>query len=580
MSKRSYQGLTALAVAENPVHSVTPDMPVAEACRLVAEQGLAGLLVLIDGTLGGVITRVRFNRLHLAADLSLDKLMSNNFIEVQPTSRVTDLVTLIDQDPERILLVRGPEGEYAGIITAGTLVTRLGEQLEKVECELEAVLDTVNEAITIIDRTETVIGWNQRAQKLYNIQPEEIIGKKIGQFFDNLVVTKACKEQRKVRDSYHQPGYGTHVLINASPIIAGGQVIGSVSSERDITETVYLHRELSKASSQVRQLEKEIFKMNGEKDPFYKIKGNSKKLLETINMARRVATTNAAVLIRGESGTGKELFAEAIHQQSSRRANPFIVINCGAIPPTLFESELFGYQAGAFTGADRKGKPGKFELANGGTIFLDEIGELQPEMQVKLLRVLQNKMFYRVGGSEPIHVDVRVIAATHRDLEEMIARGSFREDLYYRLNVVSLEIPALKDRKEDIPELVNLFVQEFALLHGRGNLKIGTDVISALLNYSWPGNIRELRNVVERLVILADGDLVRKEHLPESIRLCRQQPKLESLGTSLVEETERTERQLILKTLDEVGGNKSRAAKVLGIPRSTLYYKMKILGIT
>ncbi|WP_227763121.1 sigma-54 interaction domain-containing protein [Zhaonella formicivorans] len=455
------------------------------------------------------------------------------------------------------------------------IIPVLWQYLLTLEAQLEAVLETVNEAVTIIDRDDVVVGWSRRAQEMYKIAPESILGQKIEDFFSSLVVTGVLNNG-EVRDSYHQPCRGTHVLINASPIRLGGEIIGSVGAERDITETVYLHNELSKASHQVRLLEEEIKKF-APGESFTKIRGKSKKLGEIVSLAKKVAGTNAAVLIRGESGTGKGLFAEAIHQESQRGAGPFVIVNCGAIPPSLFESELFGCQEGS-GGYDQKGKPGKFELANGGTIFFDEVDSLQLDMQVKLLRALQTKKIYRLGAEEPIMVDVRVVAATNRDLEKLVAQGLFREDLYYQLNVVAVDIPPLRERKDDLPELVYLFVQEFSALHGREIREIEPELMSILLSYPWPGNIRELRNVIERLVILAEGEKISAAHLPDSLRNIKAMADAENVS-NLCELTERAERQMILRTLEEAGGNKSKAAKLLGIPRSTLYYKLKNLNL-
>lgn len=464
-----------------------------------------------------------------------------------------------------------------GLLSSSQMMEWLWETLRERESQIKGILDTAHEAIAVIDAEDQVIGWNRAAEEMYQIPALEIINKKIDQYFTSLVVTDVVNKV-EVRDAYHQPCAGTHVLINASPIKLNDKIIGSVSAERDITETVYLHSELSKASSQVRLLEQEISKINSKKEAFTKIYGHSRKLTEVINLAKKVANTDAAVLIRGESGTGKELFAEAIHQESRRHDKPFIVINCGAIPPSLFESELFGYQPGAFTGADAKGRLGKFELAHEGTIFLDEIGELSPEHQVKLLRVLQNKKFYRVGGGDPVDVDVRVIAATHRDLEQMIGTGAFREDLYYRINVVSLLVPPLRERRDDIPELLYLFIREFCHQHNRDLVQLDEEIMDVLINYAWPGNIRELRNVVERMVVLADEEVIGVSLLPEAIR--QSQHRTGNRETSsLAAMTEEKERQIILTALQEAKGNRSQAARQLGIPRSTLYYKMKTLNI-
>lgn len=477
-------------------------------------------------------------------------------------------------------LVVNHKGKALGVLSWIDIAKKIFEKYKYLEAQMEAVLECVNESITVINEHDTVEFWNPAAEKLYNIKQSEIVGEKIDRFFTNLVVTKVVKEKHEVREAYHQPRTGTHVLINSTPVRVNGHVAGSVSAEKDITEVIQLHNQLSIASSQVAELEQEISKFANEKDVFSKIYGHNSKLKEIISLAKRVATTQAAVLIRGESGTGKELFAEAIHQQSSRQDKPFIVINAAAIPANLLESELFGYEAGAFTGADKKGKKGTFELANEGTIFLDEIGEMPIEMQAKLLRVLQNQVFYRVGGNSPVKVNVRIIAATHRDLEKMIAEGTFREDLYYRLNVVALEIPPVRVRKDDIPELAYLFVKEFSAIHGKKIKSIEPELMGLFLSYHWPGNIRELRNVIERLVILSDDDKVRADNLPEHLRLPVLSPMISSMGSvNLNEVTEQTERQVIIKTLEDVNWNKSEAAKKLGVPRSTLYYKLKALKI-
>ncbi len=563
----------------HPVATAPSGTTVARGKELINDGKYKGL-VLVDGS--RITGACPGDYLHIArnADTPLHTLDYCRHIRlVSPETPLEKLLQITENSTLPIFVVCVNGQHPTGIIDPGRLARWLWGQLVLTDSCLKAVVDTVNEAITIIDRQEKVICWNKRAEKLYNIPASEITGKPIKSFFTRLVATRVLEEKREVRNSYHQPCEGTHVLINAGPIRIGDEVIGSIAAERDITELVHLHQDLSRANTQVRMLEKEIKNMNGRYDPFSKITGHSMRLSETVALARRVAGTDASVLIRGESGTGKDLFAEAIHHESNRRDKPFIVINCGAIPATLFESELFGYQGGAFTGADRRGKPGKFELADGGTIFLDEIGELPPEMQVKLLRVIQQSVFYRVGGNVPIKVDVRIIAATNRNLENMIARRQFREDLYYRLNVVSLEIPPLRERKEDIPELVYTFINEFSQHHNRSIVQVAPEVMSILLSYSWPGNVRELRNVLERLVILAEGDTIEEKHLPRNMRMMTLERTIQDPSSTLIDLTRRTEREIIARALRQANGNKARAAKSLGIPRSTLYYRMKTLKL-
>ncbi|RYD04564.1 hypothetical protein N752_14420 [Desulforamulus aquiferis] len=482
---------------------------------------------------------------------------------------------------DSVPVVTGQNDQPLGIVDPLAAAALMHQEFVKVRSYLDSVLNLVNESVCGIDLGHKVVIWNSKAEELYGVKSEEILSGRIEDFFSNIRITNCMHENKELRGHYHQPCDGTHVLINSGPVAAADGILGGVSVEKDITEVVQLNQELSKASSQVKLLEQEIRKMSGQDCAFRKLTGRSLAIQNLINFGKKVSSTDATVLLRGESGTGKELFARAIHQNSTRHLRPFIVVNCGAIPNNLFESELFGYESGAFTGADRKGKPGMFELANGGTIFLDEIGEMPLEMQVKLLRVLQEGSYYRVGGSESVQVNVRVLAATHRDLESMISRRQFREDLYYRLNVVTLEIPPLRERREDIPELVHLFVQEFCQKYGKSVVKIEPSVMTSFLDYSWPGNIRELKNAVERLVVLTEGDIIDEQSLPENLR----RNTYISLVTApaaqgkLIDVAVEAEKQLIIKTLQQVRGNRSEAARVLGIPRSTLYYKLRQLGI-
>ena len=444
----------------------------------------------------------------------------------------------------------------------------------------QGLLDVLEEAVCVIDDMENVIGWNRRAEALYGISAMEIIGQPIEKFFSNLLLTRAMKDGKVLRETYHKPCPGTHVLINAQPIYFRGRVAGGVSAEREITELVNLNQKLSQASQEVQTLREEIDKIQAKTDEFSAIYGHSPLIAEAVRVARRVATANVPILLRGESGSGKELFARAIHDASHRNGS-FVAINCGAIPANLFESELFGYESGAFTGADRKGKFGFLERSHGGTLFLDEIGEMPKDMQVKLLRVLQEQIFYRVGSTKPVHVDLRVIAATHRDLEGMINRGEFREDLYYRMNVVTIPLPSLRERREDIPELVHRGLRYFGNLHAKVIQRIDPAVMAALLDYEWPGNVRELFNVLERMVILCDGDTLNPENLPINLT-DENSAKTKYMALSaggLNAMTEDMERNLIQRVLEESGNNKAIAAQKLGIPRSTLYYKMNSLRI-
>lgn len=290
--------------------------------------------------------------------------------------------------------------------------------------------------------------------------------------------------------------------------------------------------------------------------------GNSKAMQEVFDLIAQVARSDATVLIRGESGTGKELVAHAIHYNSSRADKPFIKVNCAALPETVIESELFGHEKGSFTGAIATRK-GRFELANGGTIFLDEIGDLSPTTQIKLLRVLQEREFERVGGNETIRCNVRVIAATNRNLEQLMEKGSFREDLYYRLNVFPIHIPPLRERKSDIILLVDHFIEKYATLNHKKIQRISTPAIDLLMAYHWPGNVRELENCIERAVLLSTDEVIHSHHLPPSLQSAESTNT--RLHTTLQEALDNLERELILDALKSTKGNMAKAAKLLGI---------------
>ena len=324
-----------------------------------------------------------------------------------------------------------------------------------------------------------------------------------------------------------------------------------------------------------KQVDKQRHKEKESKDePSTGIIGTSPPMQELIEMIGYVAPTEATVLIAGESGTGKELVAESLHRNSNRQDGPFVKVNCAALAETLLESELFGHEKGSFTGADRS-REGKFVQADGGTLFLDEIGETSQAMQVKLLRVLQEQELQRVGGEETLYVNVRVIAATNRNLEEEVAAGNFREDLYYRLNVVMLTVPPLRERKEDIPDLVHYFVEKFAEKNRRTVEGITSECMQLLLNYHWPGNVRELENAIERGVILMRGEQLTEKSLPLSLQKYSEKNQVNDNENGPPSSLQEAEKMLILQTLEETEGNKSEAARRLGISRKTLQNKLQ-----
>lgn len=509
------------------------------------------------------------------------------------------------------------EGPPQGYIAAADVLQHMLQAHRLLEAYLETTLETAGSALTLIDEEAKVAYWTSGAEHVFSIRKEDIVGQPAADFFppERLQSLKTLYTGETVYRKQHQPRPDLFALINARPVVLDGCIVGAVAAEVDITTEIRLHQELLHMSSKVRHLEKTVARLRPDSDPFAGIKGSSPGLRQCLETIRKISTTSATVLILGESGTGKELFAKAIHDLREPQTAPFIAINCGAIPASLFESELFGYEKGAFSGADPKGKKGKIELADGGTLFLDEIGEMPLELQVKLLRVLQEKSYFPVGGTRMKQANCRIIAATNQNLLGMIANNQFREDLYYRLNVINLVIPPLRMRKEDIYELTRTFLQEFSLLYNRHIESLPSEVFKMLFSYDWPGNVRELRNVIERIAILTTDGEVRPEYLPESLtasmdpkpstpegsmplRSMTARSSLHSAGDVPVtnqaenegflfevsplaykKQMDAYESEFLLQCLETVGGNKRMLAKRLGISRATLYNRMKRLGL-
>jgi len=322
----------------------------------------------------------------------------------------------------------------------------------------------------------------------------------------------------------------------------------------------------------LRQQLSERFRVDG-------IISESSEMSKVLNVAGRVADSNASVLITGETGTGKELIARSIHFSGSRSDKPFVAVNCAALPDNLLESELFGHEKGAFTGADRQRK-GRFETADGGTLFIDEVGEIPLSLQVKLLRVLQEKTFERIGSNNPLQANARIVAATNRDLEAMIREGAFRQDLFYRLNVVSIKIPPLRDRREDIPPLIEVFVRRFASENNKRIAGISKEAMDALMKYSYPGNVRELENIIQQSVVLSRGETIMRNDLPIRVNEdLNNSNSWQSGDASFTEKVEAFEKSLIIDALSEVGHVQTRAAERLGISERHLRYKLKKYGM-
>ncbi len=448
----------------------------------------------------------------------------------------------------------------------------------------EFVLDNIPDYITIVDANCKTIFFNKSCEKYYNISKEEIIGKDIRDFFPNSLLPKVIEQQKSYDNIYNSPRENSYTVISAIPLYdSEGKLIGGLARDRDITELVKLSNVLNKTQASLTKLEKKYSLIENGQSYFSNIIGRNPLFIQTITLCKNVSRTPMNILLKGESGTGKELFAKAIHYESDRDGN-FVAINCSAIPSELFESELFGYEEGAFTGAKKDGKIGKFEEANGGTLFLDEIGDMPMELQPKILRALEEGFITRIGSNVKRPINVRIISATNKDVKSLIHADKFRRDLYYRLDAFQIEIPPLRQRGNDIILLANTFLGQFCMEQGMNILELSREVEEMLLNQPWEGNVRELRNVIQRSAIFAfqgQSDKIRIEHLPDSMTTVKNSTnnlKSDVEGVELFNlesAVEKLEKAMIQKALAQSNNSMSKAAKLLQIPRTTLYYKIE-----
>ncbi len=433
----------------------------------------------------------------------------------------------------------------------------------------DTILDSINEGVFTVDLNWKIIDFNRAAASITGVARHKAIGRYCYDIFRANICENACALKRTLADGKPVVNVTTQIVNCAGEKIpirisaallkdSRGEVIGGVETFQDIT--------------QIEQLKKEL----ENRYTFEDIIGRSATMRNLFRILPQIAESDSTVLVEGESGTGKELFARAIHNLSHRKKKPFVAINCAALPDTLLESELFGYEAGAFTDA-RKGKPGRFAIADGGTIFLDEIGDISSAMQSRLLRVLQEKTFEPLGSVKSVKVDTRILAATNKNLNSMMRSGKFREDLYYRIQVIRLKVPILKDRREDIPLLIDHLVSKFSRLKGKNIIGVSDRVRGLLMEYDYPGNVRELENIIEHATVLCNGELISMEHLPPELR-----PKAYSAMDEYRSYTDlrSMERMLIEEALRRHNGNRKLAAKDLGIDTSTLYRKIKNLNLS
>ncbi len=508
----------------------------------------------------------------IAADLTIGRKANNRLFDGVATGKLDEAMnlftTVVDPTVDEV------QKSVTELLKRALPLKSRAAQPDKILSEsIYTILESLHEGIMVMDADSTITYLNSAFTDHMKIPKERMLWKKLSDIEPQAEVLRALKTKQSITGGYEAlRRIGKHFIFDANCIMRSGELVGLVVVLRDISDLVKLDRifqqyDRSFAASEVRK--------DKLPDPFKSIIGSNPNFVKTLWFASQVSPTEAPVLIEGESGVGKELFAWAVHNASLRSKKSMIVVNCAAIPDSLYESELFGYEAGAFTGANKMGKPGKFELASGGTLFLDEIGEMPLSMQSKLLRALQEGKIDHLGGIKQIPVDARIMAATNKNLSELVKEKTFRQDLFYRLNVITVRVPPLKDRIEDIPELAEEFIRQY-----NSDVKLSMQVLRAFYNYSWPGNVRELKNAIRHATILRqNGEIVLQDlpaHILDSIKLGDGQnhPAVES-PLPLRGFVSEMEKEKILATLKRCNGNRTKTMQMLGISRRTFYKKLK-----
>jgi PAS domain S-box-containing protein len=504
----------------------------------------------------------------------LDKVLKSGIAELGQEQEIGESKILTNRTP----IVE--DGKISGVIAVFQDLTELEKTIEtlgevKYDIDiLETILDYAYEGITVIDKGGEIIYFNKANTEMLGIKSEEAIGKNIS---DVIPVSRLPIVLETGIPEIRAPSiYDENRIVNRIPITRDGHVLGAVAMVlfKDIADLKDLYKKLDFLESKVEYYKKELENRWASKYTIDDIIGNSETMRKLKKRIPMVANTDSTVLITGETGTGKELFAHAIHNISRRRKGPFVRVNCASIPKELLEAELFGYEPGAFTGARKGGMLGRFELADGGTIFLDEISDMPLPMQAELLRVLQEKEIIRVGGTKPIRVDFRVIAATNQDPDTLIKEDKFRADLFYRLDVIRIDLPPLRKIKDDIPLLAEFYAEKFGSSIGKPYIKLSPIVIRTFGSYEWPGNIRELANVIEQSIISTKNGVIGLENLPPRL-LLPSQTSLFPSKASLKDLKAKSEKKIIVEALKMANGKKVKAAQFLGIHRSGLYQKLK-----
>lgn len=593
---------------DNELVGILTRTDLVEAFYRQSQKVVGELTTILDSSHNGIIAidvKGRITTFNSAAEEILDykseEVLGRPIIDIIPnTGLINVLQTGEAEFGEKIniggvvaLTNRSPickDGEIRGSMAIFQDISELekvSEELNTVKNlnkELDAIIESVSDGLYITDGNADTIRINSAYEEITGIKSEEVLGRNMKELVAEGVFSEAVTfqvlEKEEPVSVMHDIKTGKQVLSTGNPVFnKDGEIVRVVTTARDVEELNYLKQELEKTKELSKKYYSELEKLRSQQLEFDEVVIKSGKMEKVFDLALQVGRVDSTVLVTGESGVGKEIIARTIHKVSDRKDGSLIKVNCGAIPDNLLEAELFGYEEGAFTGAKSEGKMGMFELANDGTLFLDEIGELPLNLQVKLLRALQEKEIMRVGGTESIDINARIISATNQDLEQMTKEGKFREDLYYRLNVVPIYVPPLRERKEDITPLISHFLQEFNEKF-EVNKTIASTAIEALENYEWMGNVRELENLIERLVVMTSEQMITLDCLPEYIKK-KQKGNLDIEIFDIIplkQGVSKVEKDLVKMALDKYGST-YKAAEVLEVSQPTVVRKKKKYGI-
>jgi len=595
----------AWQVMAPPIATLQPEQSLMEAVKKLSDYKLSALPVIDDmGKLIGMVSSQQvLDRISqgLSLNIKVASIMKNKGLLIVNRADTLNLASNVDCEITCVC----EKGVLVGVIYQDRILqsyewkTQMLKRFENLSKEYEMILNNCYDSIYLTDEKGNVLWVNPASERITLKKPTEVIGKNVQNlereqiFFPS--ITNLVLQHKKTMTIIQEVRDGDKVVCTSNPIFdENGKVTRVVTVTRDVAKLIEYLQEFGN-TPEIEELFNRLKEANKLNERYYselrelrkariverEVIGCSKEFKNVLELAKKVASVDTTVLILGESGVGKDVIATKIHEMSDRREGPFMKINCGAIPENLLESELFGYEVGAFTGARKERKLGLIEMADEGTLFLDEIAELPLNLQVKLLQVIQERRFIRLGGTNPKNVDIRIIAATNKDIKSMVKAGKFREDLFYRLNVVPIVIPPLRNRKEDIPQFIMYFIDKFNKKYCR-NKQLASKTVDILLNHEWLGNVRELENMIEYLVVVCDQDIIHPNDLPECINKVKKFQTLDSINveeiSSLEEAVEAMEAKIIKKVYNNCKST-IKTAKKLGVNQSTIVRKLKKYGL-